>query len=65
MNNGIPKIILNAKMEGRRRGQPRKQWLDDECNIKNLGIRNWILKARNRLEWRAVVREATVHFTGL
>jgi hypothetical protein len=42
-----------------------KRWLDDvECDIKSLGIRNWRLKARKRLEWRAVGREAEVHFTG-
>jgi hypothetical protein len=67
-DNRMPKMILNAKMEGgrRRRGCPRTRLLDDvECDIRILGIRNWMLKARNRLEWRAVVREATVHFTGL
>jgi hypothetical protein len=58
MNNiRMPKMILSAKVEGgRRRGRPRKRWLDDvECNTRSLGIRNWRLKARNRLEWRAVV----------
>jgi hypothetical protein len=62
----MPKMIINAKMEGGRRGRPRKQWLDDvECDITILGIRNWRLKARNRLKWRAVSREAKVHFTRL
>jgi hypothetical protein len=66
-NNRMPKMILNAKMEcGRRRGRPRKRWLDDvEYGVKSLGIRNWRLKARNRLEWRTVVRKAKVHFTRL
>jgi hypothetical protein len=59
-------MILNVKMEGGRRGRARKQWLDNvECDIKSLGIRNWRLKATNRLERRAVVREAKTHFTGL
>jgi hypothetical protein len=46
----MPKMILNAKIEGgRRRGHPRKRWLDDVgCDVNNLGIRNWRLEARNR-----------------
>jgi hypothetical protein len=46
-------MILNEKMEGgRRRGRPKKRWLDNiECDIKSLGIRNWDFKARNLLEW--------------
>ena len=31
----------------------------------DLGIRNWKAKARNRNEWKAVVREAKDHLTGL
>jgi hypothetical protein len=62
-NNRMPKMILNGKMEGGRRGCPRKQWLDDvESDIKSLGTGDWRLKSRSRLEWRAVVREAKVHF---
>jgi hypothetical protein len=51
-NNRMPKILLNAKMEGgRRRGHPRKRWLDDvERDVNSLGIRNWRLRARNKLE---------------
>jgi hypothetical protein len=52
MNNiRMPEMILSAKVEdGRRRGRPRKRWLDDvECNTRSLGIRNWRLKARNRI----------------
>jgi hypothetical protein len=67
-NNRMDKMIINAKMEGgRRRRRPRKRWLDVvEREIKSSGTRYWRLEARNRLEWRAVVREAKVHFnTGL
>jgi hypothetical protein len=51
-NNRMLKILLNAKMEGgRRRGRPRKRWLDDvERDVNSLGIRNWRLRARNKLE---------------
>ena len=63
----MPKMILNAKIDsGRRRDGPRKRWIDDlESDLRILGIRNWKAKARNRNEWKAVVREAKVHFTGL
>ena len=61
------KMIRNAKIDsGRRRDRPRKRWVDDhESDLRSLGIRNWKAKARNRNEWKTVVREAKVHFTGL
>jgi hypothetical protein len=41
-NNGMPKMILNIKIKGRkRRGCPRKHWLDAECGIKSSELRNW------------------------
>ena len=61
MNEEImTKKILNAKTDnGRRIGRPRKRWIDDlESDVRSLGIRNWKVKARNRNEWKAVVREA-------
>ena len=63
----IPKMIPNAKIDsGRRRGRPRKRLVDDPKNdLRSLGIRNWKAKAGNRNEWKAVVREAKLHFTGL
>ena len=38
---------------------------DLESDLRSIGIRNWKAKARNRNEWKAVVREAKVPFTGL
>ena len=39
----IPKMKPNAKLDnGRRRGRPRKRWVDDlESDLRSLGIRNW------------------------
>jgi hypothetical protein len=58
----MPKMILEARMEGgRRRGRLRKRWLDEaEHDLQQLGVRNWRLMARDRVEWRTVVREAKV-----
>jgi hypothetical protein len=55
-------MILKARMEeGRKRGKPRKRYLDDaERDLQQLGVRNWRLKARDRVEWRTAVREAKV-----
>ena len=63
----VPKMILNSNYHsGRRRGRPMKRWIDDlESDLRSLGIRNWKAKARNRNEWKAVVRDAKVHSTGL
>ena len=56
------KLILNAKIDsGSRRGRPRKGWIDDLES----GPRSWKSKARNINEWKAVVRGAKVHVTGL
>jgi hypothetical protein len=58
----MPKMILKARMEGGRKSErPRKRWLDDtKHDLQQLGVRNWRLKARDRVEWRTVVREAKV-----
>jgi hypothetical protein len=58
----MPKMILTARMGGgRRRETPRKRWLDDvEHDLQQLGIGNWRLKTRDKVEWRTVVREAKV-----
>jgi hypothetical protein len=44
----LPKMVFNAKTEGRRRvGKPRLRWLDDvEADIKALGVKMWRIKAQ-------------------
>jgi hypothetical protein len=46
-NDRMPKMILNAKMEGdRKRGRPKKRWINDvEQDLRKLGIRNWRSRA--------------------
>jgi hypothetical protein len=59
-------MVLNAKPEGRRRvGRPRLRWLDDvETDIKALGVKRRRIKAQDRIEWSAIVREAKEKLKG-
>jgi hypothetical protein len=49
-NDRMPKMILNAKMEGdRKRGRPKKRWIKDvEQDLRKLGVRNWRSRAGDR-----------------
>jgi hypothetical protein len=55
--------LLNGKMEGRRRrGRPRKRWLQDleeDLRVKQVG--RWWEKVQSKEEWRCIVREAKAH----
>jgi hypothetical protein len=48
-----------TKPEGRRTvGRPRLRWLDDgEADIKALGVKRWRIKAQDRKECSAIIRE--------
>jgi hypothetical protein len=56
----LPKMVFNAKPEGRRAvGRSRLRWLDDvKADIKALGIKRWRLRAQDRKEWSVILREA-------
>jgi hypothetical protein len=55
--------IMIIKMEGpRKRGRPRKKWIDEvEEDLNIMRIRNWHAVAKDRHEWRKIVLEAKVH----
>jgi transcription termination factor 2 len=62
----VPKIVFNAKPEGRREvGRHRLRWLDDvEADIKALGVERWRIKAQDRKEWSEILREAKAKLKG-
>jgi hypothetical protein len=63
----LPKMVLNAKPEGRREvGRPRLRWVDDvEADIKKaLGVKRWRIKAQDRKERSAILREAKAKLKG-
>jgi hypothetical protein len=62
----LPKMVFKAKPEGRYGvGKPRLRWLDDvEADIKALGVKWWRIKAQDRKEWSAILREAKFKLKG-
>jgi hypothetical protein len=63
----LSKIVFNAKPEARHGvGRPRLRWLDDvEADIKAVGVKRWRIKAQDRREWLAFLREAKAKLKGL
>jgi hypothetical protein len=62
----LPKKILNAKLDKKRKsGRPKLRWFDDvQTDIRTSGIKRWMCKAQDRLNWARITREATVKIKG-
>jgi hypothetical protein len=54
--------LYSNKPEGLRLvRRPRKRWLDEvEQNLKQMAVRGWRRRTKNRDEWRSIVKEAKV-----
>jgi hypothetical protein len=58
----MPRRVLKGKLCAKRRiGRPRLRWTDDVADDLRKIIRAWTEKARNRDQWRLIVKEAKPH----
>jgi hypothetical protein len=57
-----PKRVLQGiPGGGRRRGKPRKRWLDGmEDDLSKTGVKRWRITAMDRTEWRKICEAARV-----
>jgi hypothetical protein len=62
-DNAMPKRMLKGRLYSKRRkGRPRMRWLDDvESDLKEMEVKEWKEKVRDRGQWRLVGEEATAH----
>ena len=56
----MPRKIMKGVLYGnRRRGRPRKRWIDDvEKDLVQMGIQKWRRIVQERDTWKTVVKEA-------
>jgi putative SOS response-associated peptidase YedK len=51
----IHEVMMMIIRGRKKKRKTRKRWLDDaEHDLQQLGVRNWRLKARDRVRWRTV-----------
>lgn len=58
-NDSLEKLIIEGMVEGkRRRGRPRKTSIDDVIQWTGLSVKEMIRLAKERTQWRNIVRNA-------
>jgi hypothetical protein len=62
-DSAIPKRMLKGRLfSKRRKGKAGMRRLDDvESDLKNMKVKGWKVKKRDREQWRLVVEEAKAH----
>jgi hypothetical protein len=61
-DNAMPKRMLKGRQYSKRRkGRPRKRWLDDGESDLKMMVKGWNEKMRDREQWRLVAEEAKDH----
>ena len=59
-DNSLEKVIMLGKVEGkRRRGRPRRRWLDEITEKLGLNLENTLKLATNTNEWTKATHEVT------
>jgi hypothetical protein len=54
-------MALEGNPGGRRKGRPRKMWLDDvQDDMIKMGVKRWRTKVMDRGEWRKLCEAAKV-----
>jgi len=64
MEDGVmPRRMMEGRLFiGRRKGRPRLRCVDDVvADLRVMKIRQWTEKAKDREQWRLVVKEAKAH----
>jgi len=61
-DTAIPKMMYGKLYTTRRRGRPKKRWLDDvSTDRREMGINEWRDRARGREAWGRIVKGAKAH----
>ena len=65
-NNRIPKMVLDAKLDGKRKvARPKVRWLDDvQADLKITGIKGCRMRAQDQSEWMNVIKETEAKLRG-
>jgi hypothetical protein len=58
----VKKVTKLALRSSRPEGRPRQRWLDQvEEDLKNMKVRNWREKCKDRRLWNKIVKQARIH----
>ncbi len=60
-SDGVTKVVLQGTVEGRRRrGRPKKSWIDNTAEWTGKSFAETQAMAHNRQKWRDLVRKSVI-----